>query len=395
LLAHAIVEPHRRYLSAGKTPARRWFSDNRSQQAGYRCAVSFSSTSDINSMRSAINQALSEFVKSENKYLAKIGPELDPVATAIESFLLDSGKRLRPLFAYVGLIGAGADASPEIIKAISSLELIHVCALIHDDVMDGSDTRRGSPSIHKLFEKMHTENQLVGSAPQFGISSAILIGDLALIWSAQMLHTSSIKNDQLIRTLPVYDEMRVELMAGQYLDVYEQSLGTQNVERSLKVARYKSGKYTIQRPLHFGASLAGASEELINSYTNYGIPLGEAFQLRDDLLGVFGDPAITGKPAGDDLREGKRTALIAITMDRATNGQLKDLKSNFGDPNLTSEQVNLLQEIIISTGAASHIESMIKELTDTSLAALKHGGITPVGINLLTELAILATNRKI
>jgi geranylgeranyl diphosphate synthase type I len=141
--------------------------------------------------------------------------------------------------------------------------------------------------------------------------------------------------------------------------------------------------------------LAGASEELINSYTNYGIPLGEAFQLRDDLLGVFGDPSVTGKPAGDDLREGKRTALIAITMDRATNGQLKDLKSNFGDPNLTSEQVNLLQEIIISTGAASHIESMIKELTDTSLAALRHGGITPVGINLLTELAILATNRKI
>ena len=346
-------------------------------------------------MRSAINQALSEFVKSENKYLSKIGPELDPVATAIESFLLDSGKRLRPLFAYVGLIGAGTETSAEIIKAISSLELIHVCALIHDDVMDGSDTRRGSPSIHKLFEKMHTKNQLVGSAPQFGISSAILIGDLALIWSAQMLHTSGIKNDQLIRSLPVYDEMRVELMAGQYLDVYEQSLGTQNVERSLKVARYKSGKYTIQRPLHFGASIAGASNELINSYTNYGIPLGEAFQLRDDLLGVFGDPSLTGKPAGDDLREGKRTALIAIAMDRATYAQLKDLKSNFGDPNLSSEQINLLQEIIISTGDVSHIESMIKELTDTSLAALKHGGITPAGINLLTELAILATNRKI
>jgi geranylgeranyl diphosphate synthase type I len=184
-------------------------------------------------------------------------------------------------------------------------------------------------------------------------------------------------------------------MAGQYLDVYEQSLGTQNVERSLKVARYKSGKYTIQRPLHFGASIAGASNELINSYTNYGIPLGEAFQLRDDLLGVFGDPSLTGKPAGDDLREGKRTALIAIAMDRATDVQLKDLKSNFGDPNLSSEQINLLQEIIISTGAVSHIESMIEELTDTSLAALKHGGITPAGINLLTELAILATNRKI
>lgn len=357
--------------------------------------MSFSYSYDMNSMRSAINRALSEFIKSENSYLARIGPELDPVASGIESFLLDSGKRLRPLFAFVGFLGAGGEASPQIIKALSSIELIHVCALIHDDVMDGSDTRRGSPSVHKSFEKMHLQNHLVGSASQFGISAAILMGDLALIWSAQMLHTSGLEDKQLIRSLSVYDEMRVELMAGQYLDVFEQSLGTQNVDRSLKVARFKSGKYTVQRPLHFGASLAGAPEDLMSAYTDYGIPLGEAFQLRDDLLGVFGDPSLTGKPAGDDLREGKRTALIAVAHERATSAQLKDLNSYLGDPNLTTEQVANLQEIIISTGAASHIEIMIKELTDTSLLALKHGGITPVGVQLLTELAILATNRKI
>ena len=281
------------------------------------------------------------------------------------------------------------------LNAIASLELVHVCALIHDDVMDGSDTRRGAPSIHKSFEGMHSAKKLVGSPEKFGIASAILIGDLALIWSAQMLHNSGLTNEELISVLPVYDEMRVELMAGQYLDVYEQSLGTQSIERSLKVARFKSGKYTIQRPLHFGAALGKADEGLISTYTNFGIPLGEAFQLRDDLLGIFGDPTQTGKPSGDDLREGKRTVLMAVAMDKSNKTQLEEIKKLFGDPNLTSKQVEQLQEIIIETGAVSHIESMIEEFTSTSLSALNHGGINPIGKGLLTELAILATSRKI
>ena len=352
-------------------------------------------TNDIKSIRSAIDQALNEFIQHEDKYLAGIGPELNPVAEAVERFLLNGGKRLRPLFAYVGLLGAGIQPNKSMLNAIASLELVHVCALIHDDVMDGSDTRRGAPSIHKSFEGMHSEKKLVGSPEKFGIASAILIGDLALIWSAQMLHNSGLTNEELISALPVYDEMRVELMAGQYLDVYEQSLGTQSIERSLKVARFKSGKYTIQRPLHFGAALGKADEGLISTYTNFGIPLGEAFQLRDDLLGIFGDPTQTGKPSGDDLREGKRTVLMAVAMDKSNKTQLEEIKKFFGDPNLTSKQVEQLQEIIIETGAVSHIESMIEEFTSTSLSALNHGGINPIGKGLLTELAILATSRKI
>jgi geranylgeranyl diphosphate synthase type I len=346
-------------------------------------------------MHAEINLSLTDFIRSENKYLAKIGPELDPVATEIERFLLESGKRLRPLFAYVGLLGTGTISNKEVIQAIASLELVHVCALIHDDVMDGSDTRRGALSIHKAFEKMHKDKKLVGSPSQFGISSAILMGDLALIWSAQMLHTAGLKSEQLIKVLPVYDEMRVELMAGQYLDVYEQSLGTQSVERSLKVARYKSGKYTIERPLHFGATLGGASNELITAYSKYGIPLGEAFQLRDDVLGVFGDPTETGKPAGDDLREGKRTVLMAVAIDKADETQKKELKSGLGNPDLNTTQVEKMQEIITQTGALAHIELMIEELTDTSLSALNFGEIHPVGKDLLTQLAVIATSRKI
>ena len=346
-------------------------------------------------MRKDIDYALTDFIQCENRYLSKIGTELDPVAQGIEKFLLEGGKRLRPLFAYVGYLATGGKASSEVVRAISSLELIHVCALIHDDVMDGSDTRRGAPSIHKLFEAMHQKELLQGSASKFGIAAAILIGDLALVWSAQMLHNSGIQNQDLINVLPFYDEMRVELMAGQYLDVYEQSLASQSIERSLKVARYKSGKYTIERPLHFGASLGGASEDLLAAFTKYGIPLGEAFQLRDDLLGVFGDPKVTGKPSGDDLREGKRTALIAATMDRATESQLKFLSKYFGDPNLSEDRINQIQEIIIDSGAQSHIESMIEQLAQSALTALTFEGVSSIGRELLTQLVNLSTKRKI
>ena len=335
-------------------------------------------------MRAEINLSLSDFIRSENKQLAQIGPELDPVATEIEKFLLESGKRLRPLFAYVGLLGTGTQSNKEIIQAVSSLELVHVCALIHDDVMDGSDTRRGALSIHKAFEKMHVDKNLVGSPSQFGVSSAILMGDLALIWSAQMLHTAGLKSEQLIKVFPVYDEMRVELMAGQYLDVYEQALGSNTtakeaLERALKVARFKSGKYTIERPLHFGAAIAGSHPSMEKAYSDYGLPLGEAFQLRDDLLGVFGDPAETGKPAGDDLREGKRTVLMAITNERADKAGQKLLNDLLGNPSLTNDQIQELQQVIIDSGSVEQVEEMIKKLTDQALLALTHTGLSTVG----------------
>ena len=364
-------------------------------QAGYRYAVTSPDGSILVSMRDEINLALSDFVKTGSQYLSNIGAELNPVAVEIEKFLLDSGKRLRPLFAYVGLLSTGKKPTPQMIKAVASLELIHVCALIHDDVMDNSDTRRGAPSIHKIFESLHLEQKLSGSASQFGSASAILMGDLALVWSAQMLHTSGISDQELIGVLPFYDEMRVELMAGQYLDVFEQSLATQSIERSMKVARFKSGKYTIERPLHFGGALGNGSADLLNTFTEYGIPLGEAFQLRDDMLGVFGNPKETGKPAGDDLREGKRTALIAATFDRANKTQMEVLNEYFGDPNLSNDQISLLQEIIVETGAQSHIESVIKQLAETSLNALTYEGISLEGKQLLQELAHLSTNRKI
>jgi geranylgeranyl diphosphate synthase type I len=357
--------------------------------------VNFSATADLKEIRNSINQELLNFVAAENKYLNEIASELAPVASAMERFLLDSGKRLRPLFAYIGFLGTGSKPSVEILRACAALELIHVCALMHDDVMDASDTRRGAPAIHKAFETLHKDQKLSGSSEQFGISAAILLGDLALVWSAKMLHQSGIDGGTLIRSLPMYDEMRVELMAGQYLDVYEQALASESVERSLKVARYKSGKYTIERPLHFGAALGNGKPDLFDTYSNYGLPLGEAFQLRDDILGIFGDPKETGKPAGDDLREGKRTVLLAKVMELADSSQKAEISSALGNQNLDITQVNKVREIFISTGALSEVEELISTLTSNAQSALEHGEIDPLALSALTQLLTIVTQRKL
>ena len=348
--------------------------------------------SGVDPLREAINASLTNFVDRENEYLRTIASELYPVADALKNFLIDSGKRFRPLFAAAGFVGSGGILDAVSINAIASIELVHVCALIHDDVMDGSDTRRGAPSIHRLFEKIHRTESLKGSPEQFGVASAILLGDLALVWASKALHESGMDSQSILRALPLYDEMRVELMAGQYLDVYEQALASESIERSLKVARFKSGKYSIERPLHFGASLASGSN--LAAYTEYGIPLGEAFQLRDDLLGVFGDPAQTGKPAGDDLREGKRTVLIAATLQRANPIDKDRVNALLGKPDLVLSEVEEIRTIITSSGAADFVENMITELTADALAAIEIGTITSDAKAFLVHMAAVATKRS-
>lgn len=350
-------------------------------------------------LRARVDRALSEFLAEQARTLELLGDELTPVINTAQSFLLEGGKRLRPAFAYWGFRGAGGKDSEETLHAVASLELLHACALIHDDLMDGSDTRRGLPSVHRLFAGMHREEKWVGDPEAFGLSAAILLGDLCLVWADQMFHRSGVTVEAMQIAQTLHDEMRVELMAGQYLDVLEQSLATQSVDRSMRVARYKSGKYTVERPLHFGARLAGcgAAElaQVTAAYSAYGLPLGEAFQLRDDILGVFGDPSQTGKPAGDDLREGKRTVLIAATLDRADNVQTHQMRRLLGDPGLDTQGVETLREIILQTGALAHVENLIDSLMTQSLDALRAAPIEEEARHVLHDLAVAATRRSL
>ena len=367
--------------------------------AGYRYRVANEKNAEPSAIRQLIESELAIFLGAQKKYLSSIGSELTPAADALSSFLLDSGKRFRPLFAYFGFIGAGGSHSPEVIRACASLELLQACALIHDDLMDGSDTRRGKPAIHKHFEKLHSQESAVGSSEGFGQAAAILLGDLALVYSDLALHQSGITSELLPQVLAVHDEMRVELMAGQFLDVYEQTRSSHTVERALTIARYKSGKYTIERPLHFGTAMATTDKRVLadvtSHYSAYGLPLGEAFQLRDDLLGVFGDPDLTGKPAGDDLREGKRTVLVAMAQESMSATDIKEFESLFGKADLDSTGIEKLRTIINDTGAPVHVENLISDLTNKAIQALDTPSIAATAQQVLSELAIIATKRNL
>jgi geranylgeranyl diphosphate synthase type I len=350
----------------------------------------------IDEVRSQIRSELADFLTGQRSYLTSIASELVPVCDALDEFLLDGGKRLRPLFAYAGLLATGTAPTREVIRAISSLELLQACALIHDDLMDRSDTRRGKPAIHRHFENLHQSQAMNGLATQFGEAAAVLLGDLALVWSDQMLNTSKIATESLLAAHVIHDEMRVELMAGQYLDVREAGEKSYSAERSLRIARYKSGKYTIERPLHIGAVIGKPTEnsDLLNALSQYGLPLGEAFQLRDDLLGIFGDPSVTGKPAGDDLREGKRTVLIAMTLESLGESEKAELLSHLGSPDLSLEKIEELRALITNSGAVEKVENLIAKLTQQSLAAIEDPSIHPSSREFLTYIALSAVKRS-
>ncbi len=313
-------------------------------------------------LAASVDAHLCDVLGSRRRMLATVGPEaaalVDEATVAIAG-----GKRLRPAFCLAGwLAGGGEVADERAVRAAAALELLQAGALVHDDLMDGSDTRRGRPAAHRAFERLHGAAGWQGDAARFGAGAAILLGDLLLTWSHDMLRSSGFDPATVGRAAPVFDACTTEVTAGQYLDLVSQAVAMSDEDLALRVVRFKSASYTVVRPLHLGATLAGAGDDLLAALTAYGEPVGVAFQLRDDVLGVFGDPAQTGKPAGDDLREGKRTVLLARTADRCDPRERLVLDRCVGDPELAPTDLRHLRELIVSSGALASVEHTIAEL---------------------------------
>jgi geranylgeranyl diphosphate synthase type I len=352
-----------------------------------------SSPADLPRIREQVGRVLEEFLDRQRRRLSGIGDEMMPCIDAITD-LLDGGKRLRPAFCYWGWRACGGEDCPQILAAAAALELLQASALVHDDVMDGSDTRRGQPAVHRRFAARHDADGWRGSADAFGTGAAILIGDLLLAWTNELFHASGMHPAALLRGQPFLDTMCAEVICGQYLDLAGQAAGSSTVESALRVVIYKSAKYTIERPLHLGAALAGRLQPMPAAFTGYGIPLGIAFQLRDDVLGVFGDPAETGKPVSGDVREGKRTVLIAIARERADPAQARLLARHLGDPQLSEEEAAAVRAVITDSGALAESELMISRNVKEALAALEGAPITQESKEALAELAVAATARR-
>jgi geranylgeranyl diphosphate synthase type I len=316
---------------------------------------------------SRVDKRLESLLAVERERWAKVDADLVPPIDEIARLVLAGGKRLRPAFCFWGFVGAGGDPTDElVIDAGAALELLHAFALFHDDVMDGSLTRRGEPTTNAKFEASHGASKLAGESRRFGDGVAILVGDLAYVYSDQLMRNAS------PQAWTIWNELRIELNFGQYLDMLGSAMNERRREKAERICRYKSGKYTIERPLHLGALLAAPTrDDLIPVLSTYGLPLGDAFQMRDDVLGAFGDTAITGKPVGDDLREGKPTPLMAIATARANAVQLKELQL-VGNQDLTPEQIARVQEVIRETGALDELETVITRLTDEAIAAVQN-----------------------
>jgi len=354
---------------------------------------------DTIDLRARVQAAVDAEISVQSEVLAEIGEELNPLVAAVTA-LLQGGKRLRAAFLYWGYRAGGGPDSEAAIRAAAAMEFFQAAALLHDDVMDDSDTRRGMPAAHRRLANEHAAAGWGGNGDRFGLAGAILGGDLCLTWSDEVFATSGLSAAELTRARPVFDRMRTQLMGGQFLDVLESVRGwdelttDQQIARARRVIRYKSAKYTIEHPLLIGAAAADVSVTDRDALSSYGLDLGEAFQLRDDLLGVFGDPAQTGKPAGDDLREGKRTVLVALSLDQAGPATVALFDQNLGAPDLSEAGVDELRAAITDSGAPDRVEAMITDLGASARAALHSStGLTDVAREALDALIDVSTAR--
>ena len=330
-----------------------------------------------------VDQRLRQLIDAEDTRWTALDPVLADPFTAIRNLVLVGGKRLRPAFCHWGFVGAGGDADDDhVVDAGAALELLHAFALFHDDVMDGSATRRGVAAVHVDYASQHDGGRWRGEARRFGEGIAVLIGDLAHVYADQFM--AAVDGD----TAAIWNELRIELNIGQYLDIVGSAHRERRWAKAEQISRYKSGKYTIERPLHMGAMMATPerSAELLGPLSAYGLPLGDAFQMRDDVLGVYGDTAVTGKPVADDLREGKPTPLMALACAAASPAQAAIL-DRVGAPDLNDAEVADIQQVIIDTGALHDLEAHITKLTDEALASLP---AMPLNAAAKTELALLA-----
>lgn len=335
-----------------------------------------------------VDARLREVTEQQRLRWSAIDPDLDAPFESLVDLVLIGGKRLRPAFFHWAHVGAGGEPfAPAAVDAAAAIEMLHAFALAHDDIMDASDSRRGNPTVHVRFAQLHRAKGWQGDPDHWGEAVAILVGDIAHVCADHLMAESSPE------IAAIWDELRLEVNVGQYLDVLAAAKGEADEATARRILEYKTGRYSVQRPLHLGAAVAGRFAELQDQLTAYGRPVGVAFQQRDDILGAFGDSEITGKPVGDDLREGKPTPLLATARRLATPAQAEVL-ARAGDLEMCEDQLTELQDVMEATGAVDVIEAEIAELTDEAMAALDRMDLAGDAGDALRDLAQFVAYRS-
>jgi geranylgeranyl diphosphate synthase, type I len=342
----------------------------------------------LHSLRDRFEEELERFLKDQSDLVIGLHADIQPLIQEVVELTLVGGKRLRPTFCYWGFRAGGGTDGPEIVRASLAFELLHTFALIHDDIMDGSRMRRGRPTAWVTFRDLHARSAWRDSGRRdFGVSAAVLAGDLALMWADGLLASAGFSAGRVLTAFDLFTLMRVEVMAGQFLDLLEGHRGHTDEATARRICTLKAGRYTVERPLQVGLALVGGDAVLHDTFGAYGNPLGQAFQMRDDVLGVFGDPDATGKPADDDLREGKETVLVAKAREHASPGDREALDELLGSPDLDDAGVEELRRILVDSGALAETLALIDSLAAQATTALQGAPLDGEVSQALTELA--------
>jgi geranylgeranyl diphosphate synthase, type I len=342
-----------------------------------------------------VDDELDRFLTTQAVAMSSLDPDVAPLFDELRRVVGSGGKRLRPVFCCLGHLAAGGEVGDGAIRAASALELLHTFAIVHDDVMDRSSTRRGAPASWVHLAEEHRRTGLVGRPEAYGLAAAVLAGDMALVLADRALLEAGFPEPRLRSALRRYDRMRVEVVAGQFHDVLAAHRGIADEAEARRIAVLKSGGYTVEAPLQIGALLGGASDDLLATLGRYGLALGEAFQLRDDVLGVFGDPGVTGKDRDSDLLEGKRTVLLAKATAGAERDDRRFLEVRVGRPGLSPAELERARALLESTGALDATLALIGELVADARGAVGSGAVPAPAAGLLEEMAEIVALRRL
>ncbi len=364
-------------------------SDTRSAELD-RCV------SELEQFQERFGLWLGSYLDARQRQSESLAPDLSLLLGHLRDFSIRPGKRLRPFLVVWGARSIDPGTAPEdILPIAAAAEMLHVFALAHDDVMDCSDVRRGLPTVHKLYESVHNQRGMRGSAEHFGFSGAILLGDLAFAISDSLIDSSGLTADRLSAVRRVWNVMREEVMQGQFLDVLAScSPEPASEDQIWSILSLKSGKYTLERPLHLGAAAAGASEAQMDLFTRFGIPLGRAFQIRDDILGLFGSANVTGKPADSDVREGKSTLLISYAYGAAGPEDRAALLGAWGNEGASEAQIEAVRRIVRETGAERYARSRAEDAAAEASAAVRQSALPDEARSVLLGLAAYVLSRS-
>lgn len=357
--------------------------------------------SEARDFKQRIDAYLADLAEGESAQLLRVSSELAPLCAQLRGSLTQ-GKRLRAAFLYWGWRAAGQPDCDGIIRAAAAMELVHAAACTHDDIIDGSRVRHGRPTAHVAFAGARigrsspdawSEGEGEGQCRDQPAALAMMLGDLLMGYAGQVFATCGLPGAFVARTTPLWSTLLRETVAGQFLEVLRTGGAVPLVAESLEVARYKTAKYTVERPLHLGVTLGGGSARLLGAFTDYGLPLGEAFQLRDDLLGTFGDPDLTGKSNLDDLRDGKPTALMALTVSLASEEERRILAKTVGRADLDEADAARVRDLMVDSGARAQVEEMIAERLTLAHRALESAPLPRAAHSALRELATASVDR--